>query len=437
MKQKEQLLVLNINEFNYKFLKKKSIKFGNKNLINFFRNFKRSLIFTDDKIQHKNLDPWVQEVSINTGINSKKHKINNLGEKLNNKIPQIWDLIAKKNTVSIWGSMNSQLRDHKNIKIFFPDPWNFTSKIKPKYLESIFCLPNYYAKNYTKIKAQKFIFYSLIMLKSLIFNKSILKHFLFNFVFYLKNFFLSNLPINFKLFVLFDIISLLILKDLLNKNKSSCLFIFLNSIAHFQHNYWDDEKNYKKYFVFFDKLFFLLNDFIDSFNSTIVYNGFSQKKIKTEYLLKPIQSENFLKKINIKFKKSEQNMTNGAILFFKNKKETLSNYNKMKNFIIGNLYLFELNKINDTSFFYKIRIKANNIRYKDFSFQKNFRYYKKFRKSKKFQSNLYLIDEFKFIKTTGVHVSEGEFLYKNLNLKLKRKFYNHLIFKIIKKILNV
>ena len=130
-------------------------------------------------------------------------------------------------------------------------------------------------------------------------------------------------------------------------------------------------------------------------------------------------------------------MTNGAILFFKNKKETLSNYNKMKNFIIGNLYLFELNKINDTSFFYKIRIKANNIRYKDFSFQKNFQYYKKFRKSKKFQSNLYLIDEFKFIKTTGVHVSEGEFLYKNLNLKLKRKFYNHLIFKIIKKILNV
>tara|TARA_Y100000768_G_scaffold227091_1_gene171423 strand:+ start:2561 stop:3874 length:1314 start_codon:yes stop_codon:yes gene_type:complete len=437
MEQKEQLLVLNINEFNYKFLKKKSTKFRNKNLINFFRNFKRSLIFTDDKIQHKNLDPWVQEVSINTGKNSKKHKINNLGEKLNHKIPQIWDLIAKKNTVSVWGSMNSQLRNHKNIKIFFPDPWNFTSKIKPKYLESIFCLPNYYAKNYTKIKKQKFIFYSLKMLKSLVFNKSILNHFFFNFHFYFKNFFFNKLPINFKLFVLFDIISLLILKDLLKKNKSSCLFIFLNSIAHFQHNYWDDEKNYKKYFLFFDKLFFLLNDFIKSYNSVIVYNGFSQKKIKTEYLLKPIESESFLKKINIKFKKSEQNMTNGAILFFKNKKETLTNYIKMKNFIIGNLYLFELKKINDTSFFYKIRIKANDLSFKNFSFQKNFLYYKKFKKSKKFQSNLYLLDEFKFIKTTGVHVSKGEFLYKNLNFKVKKKFYNHFIFTIIKKILYV
>ena len=130
-------------------------------------------------------------------------------------------------------------------------------------------------------------------------------------------------------------------------------------------------------------------------------------------------------------------MTNGAILFFKNKKETLSNYIKMKNFIIGNLYLFELKKIDDTSFFYKIRIKANNLSFKNLSFQKNFLYYKKFKKSKKFQSNLYLLDEFKFIKTTGVHVSNGEFLYKNLNFKVKKKFYNHFIFTIIKKILYV
>ena len=138
MKQNQKLLVVNINEFNYDFLLRQSKVFKCKNIIKFFVNFDKSKTFTLDKIQHENLDPWVQEVSINTGKNSKKHKIRNLGEKLNSNIIQIWDLISKKFTVSVWGSMNSQLRDNKNINIFFPDPWNFTSKIKPQDLENLF-----------------------------------------------------------------------------------------------------------------------------------------------------------------------------------------------------------------------------------------------------------------------------------------------------------
>ena len=79
----------------------------------------------------------------------------------------------------------------------------------------------------------------------------------------LKRYFVDNydlIPLNFKFFTVFDIISLLILLNLEKKNRSDCVFIFLNSIAHFQHNYWDDEKNYKNYFIFLDKLFFVLND---------------------------------------------------------------------------------------------------------------------------------------------------------------------------------
>ena len=119
MKQNQKLLVVNINEFNHNFLLKQSKIFKCKNIIRFFDSFKKSKTYTLDKIQHENLDPWVQEVSINTGKNSKKHKIKNLGEKLNSNIAQIWDLISKKFTVSVWGSMNSQLRDNKNIKVFF------------------------------------------------------------------------------------------------------------------------------------------------------------------------------------------------------------------------------------------------------------------------------------------------------------------------------
>ena len=319
MKQNQKLLVVNINEFNHNFLLKQSKIFKCKNIIRFFDSFKKSKTYTLDKIQHENLDPWVQEVSINTGKNSKKHKIKNLGEKLNSNIVQIWDLISKKFTVSVWGSMNSQLRDNKNIKVFFPDPWNFTSKIKPENLENLFMLPNYYAKNYTNIKVSSFIKYSICLMKIMFTSNLVLKHFFLNLFFYFKNIFFSKIPLNFKFFTIFDIISLLILLNLEKKNKSNCLFIFLNSIAHFQHNYWDDEKNYKNYFIFLDKLFFVLNNYLFNYKSAIIYNGFTQKKIKPEYLLRPYNPESLLKKLEISFLKSEQNMTNGAILFLKMK----------------------------------------------------------------------------------------------------------------------
>ncbi len=217
MKQNQKLLVVNINEFNYDFLLRQSKVFKCKNIIKFFVNFDKSKTFTLDKIQHENLDPWVQEVSINTGKNSKKHKIRNLGEKLNSNIIQIWDLISKKFTVSVWGSMNSQLRDNKNIKVFFPDPWNFTSKIKPKNLENLFLLPNYYAKNYTNIRIFDFIKYAIYLIKIVLTSSLVLKHFLSNFFFYLKNIFFSKIPLNFKFFTIFDIISLLILLNLEKK----------------------------------------------------------------------------------------------------------------------------------------------------------------------------------------------------------------------------
>jgi len=437
MEQNQKLIVVNINEFNHNFLLRKSKTFKCKNIINFFRNFDKSKTFTLDKIQHENLDPWVQEVSINTGKNSKKHKIKNLGEKLNSNIFQIWDLISKKFTVSVWGSMNSQLRDNKNINIFFPDPWNFTSKIKPQDLENLFLLPNYYAKNYTDIKVSNFTKYTIYLIKIVLKSSIVLKHIFFNFFFYLKNIFFSKIPLNFKLFIIFDIICLLILLNLEKKNRSDCVFIFLNSIAHFQHNYWDDKKNYKNYFIFFDKLFFVLNKHLSNYQSAIIYNGFTQKRIKPEYLLRPYNPKKLLKKLKITFIRSEQNMTNGAILFFKNERKQKYFYNKMKNLTLGNLYLFELKKIDKKSFFYKIRIKSNYQKFDRVSFKKKFDYYKEYKKSKKVNLNFDLLDEFKFIKTTGIHINQGLFFHKNLNIKIKKKFQNHYIFNIIRECLNV
>ena len=271
-------LVININEANLSFLYKYARKYKKKNILKFLKNRKKIKTDTKDKIQHKNLDPWVQEVSINTGKTSSKHRIYNLGEKLNDKIDQIWDIISKKYKVLVWGSMNSQLRNNKNIKLFFPDPWNFTSKIKPKELQDLFLLPNYYAKNYTNINIFIFINYFFKFLKILISNKFFYLNILKNFFFYFKIFFLNTTGFNYKLFALFDIFSLNIIKLYDKKLNPEISFIFLNSIAHFQHNNWNEKKNYNNFFNMLDILFKELCELESKYKYSLVYNGFTQKK---------------------------------------------------------------------------------------------------------------------------------------------------------------
>ena len=91
----KKLLVIHLNEFNHEFLiygaKKYDLKYLKKLL-----KFKNLANFTKDKTQNKNLDPWVQSVSINTGKNSRNHKIFKLGQKINNKVNFIWDSLTKK-----------------------------------------------------------------------------------------------------------------------------------------------------------------------------------------------------------------------------------------------------------------------------------------------------------------------------------------------------
>ena len=117
------------------------------------------------------------------------------------------------------------------------------------------------------------------------------------------------------MFIIFDIISVILLKNL-NKKRTDFSIIFLNSIAHFQHNNWDEKKSFKSFFLLLEKLFEQLNELEKKYDSIIIYNGFTQKKITTEYLIRPINPENFIKNLNINFEKIEQNMTNGALLFF-------------------------------------------------------------------------------------------------------------------------
>ena len=436
---KKDLLIIYLNEFNYSFLLK-GIKKYNCPSIKKILKLKKIKTFTNDKKQDINLDPWVQSVSINTGKPSKKHKIFKLGERLKKNHIQIWDkLTQKKITCSVWGAMNSTLRDNNYLNYYFPDPWNFNDGTKPKNLMGLYCLPNYYAKNYLKFNYIKFIYFSLLFFFNLISR--------INIIVFAKDFFYS-LRLSFKrgiknfiLFFLFDLIFLNIFQKTIKEKKSSFSMIFLNSLAHYQHNNWNELKNEKIFFLFVENIFKKILMCKKYYNSLLIFNGFTQKKIHVEYLLRPKNPELFLSKF-IKFKKLEQDMTNGGLLFFSNEKDKNYAIEKLNKLYCFGKKVFYTKNYTGNKLFYKINLKSkklineldlnkNKIKLKKY-FIENLKKKQNQRSYIKKEIGNYFIENIKFIKTTGIHDPNGLAIFKNIkHLNKVSKIENHKIFNFV------
>ncbi len=432
---KKKLLTIHLNEFNYEFLQFGAKKYQCKSIQKIL-NFHKLETFSADKIQDKNLDPWVQTVTINTGRSSNKHKIYKTGQLIPKEIIQIWDILAKKKISSaIWGTMNTNFKDNSFIKVFFPDPWNNQTVIKPKILERAYKLPRIYAKNYTDFRISKnlnkifeflYICFKFISIFNLI---KIFKIFIQTFL--TKGF------KNYNLFFLFDLISINIFENIIKHKNINYCHIFLNSIAHFQHNNWNEIKNYKIFFKYTDAICDKILSLSDNCDQSIIYNGFTQKKIKTEYLLRPVNPNKFLKEIGINFHKLSTNMTNGGILEFKNSKLKFYNLKKLKKFNLYGYKFFELKELRGNKVFFRIQVKSNykfTNKESDNFIQKNLSYDNKLKKQplKKKNFNKEIFDNVKFLKTTGKHHFRGKLLSKR-KLKYKKIIENREIFKIIEK----
>tara|TARA_Y100000816_G_C26094942_1_gene579217 strand:+ start:148 stop:1464 length:1317 start_codon:yes stop_codon:yes gene_type:complete len=438
MKEKK-LIAINLNEFNLAFLKHGAKKFNCKHIKEFLK-IKKIETFSKDLKQDKNLDPWVQSISMNTGKRSKKHKIYNLGEKIPKKIVQIWDILSKqKKSCAIWGTMNTSFKDNSYIKIFLPDPWNHQNKVKPEELKNFYSLPREYAQNYTNFSLTSNFIEILKLIAFLI------KELTFtNLIFLLPaclNMVLKKGIKNYMFFFLFDVISLKIFQNLSEKYNLNFSLIFLNSLAHYQHNNWNEESSHKHYFYFTDQILKMILELSKKYDSLIIYNGFSQKKINAQYMIRPKSPKNFLKKIGLKFNSFHSNMTNGAIVTFSNKKNFLNAIDKLKEYNICGYSVFEFKKINKNQLFIRVKIRCK----KDLSFErsklkniKNYLFYEE--KNKILKKNINFktydfVESMVFIKTTSKHTPNGELFFKNIKIKSKR-IENIKIFKIIENFFN-
>ena len=169
---KKNLIIFEINECDFSYFLYGSKKYNYPLIKKFFLNKKKTKTYTKDKIEGLNLDPWVQWVSIHTGLPSKKHKVFRMGQRIPKYIIQFWERMIKKNfSISLWGLFNSNLRIKKNINLFFPDPWSFTQKAYPDSFSSYLKLPRFYAKNYPNVKKFELFIYGIIFFKKILFSR--------------------------------------------------------------------------------------------------------------------------------------------------------------------------------------------------------------------------------------------------------------------------
>ena len=216
--------------------------------------------------------------------------------------------------------------------------------------------------------------------------------------------------------------------------------MFLNSIAHYQHNNWNEKNNEKYFFLYTEKIFSKILELKKNYNSFLIFNGFSQKKIKEEYLIRPKNPEKFISNF-IEFKKLEQDMTNGGFIFFNDDGQLDIGAKILENLYFKNKKIFLIKKVSRNSIYYKVNLKSfKKLGLVDLKNQTNLNKYLfenikniSIKNKSKIDISNYFVNQTKFLKTTGVHVPEGVILYENLNsFKKLNRIENHRIFSYIK-----
>ncbi len=423
---KRKLLIIELNEFNTELLKNASEKFKLFNIKKIL-SFSRQETYCDEVKEHHGLDPWVQWVSIHTGVGFDNHKVKHLGQVKNLSYPQIWETLSKYGIKSgIWGPLNSSKGKSDNCLFFFPDPWSFTEKAYPQILNNFLSLPRYFSKNYLSLWSYKFLI-SIFKFISYFITTDILfilrKDFLYIFNSILKQPLSSNL-----LFSLYDLISSRIFLKYQSKTQPDFLIIFLNSLAHCQHKYWRKISIGEELEFTFKNIDRILGNIFESISdeyALVVMNGLSQNNVegKGYCIYRQINPEKFLKLIGLDFIKVEQCMTNDCFIFFKNRNDLLNAFNRLSKIKVNNRKLFyiEFKDDKEKKLFYQFDFYDRLGKDAFFHFE-NLKY--------KFFDHFSLLGE-----RTGSHQSKGDIF--SYGIKSKPGLKNYQINKLILEFFNL
>ncbi len=139
---------LELNEFNLALLEEATRTWHLPHLAKLLQ-LNRAETHTDDLYESDFLEPWVQWVSVHTGVPSKKHKIKHLGDVPHLGTDQLWEQLSDRGITSgIWSPMNASRGRADKCLFFLPDPWTASERAYPEELNRFLDPLRYTSQNY-------------------------------------------------------------------------------------------------------------------------------------------------------------------------------------------------------------------------------------------------------------------------------------------------
>jgi hypothetical protein len=207
-------------------------------LPNFARLRSQSIVaVTDAEEAPPALEPWIQWVTVHTGLSYAQHKVFDLGDGPRLDAPRIWDMVSQAGLTSwICGSMNAAVRgDHFN-GLVLPDPWATDIKARPAGLfEPYLDLVRTYVQEYTtdrpNVSKATIMRFARFMVANGLSTKTV-----FQAVRQLAG--ELSQPIQWRRATILDRLQWDIFRKFYKRERPALSTFFLNSTAHFQHYFW-------------------------------------------------------------------------------------------------------------------------------------------------------------------------------------------------------
>ncbi|HWU76745.1 MAG TPA: hypothetical protein VN043_09575 [Rhodanobacter sp.] len=412
----KRLTLIELNEFSVVLLTRGAHELGLDHISRLL-SMSSAVTTTDDMVEHRGLDPWVQWVSVHTGVPSSVHGIIHLGDTPSAlSARQLWEDLDDAGVSSgIWGAMNATREGAQRCQFFLPDPWTFSEQAYPDDLNGLLALPRYYSKNYLDVSKKAFLKHTFQLVKFLLGSGAMTK--LFKQIPLVFSGLLRNGVNNALLFSLFDLFSTVLFVKYKKRYQPQFSIIFLNSIAHLQHHRWGKDQ-LSKDAVFglrvIDRVLGMLFASLCDGEAVIVMNALTQRNIvgeKPRICYRQINPERFLGAIRIRFRSVEQLMTNDAQVFFESEGDREHAARELEATTICGKPLFQVerNELDPLKLFYQVdfwdelegdvQIQVNGV-------------------------NVNYMDHFEaIVARTGAHLREGNVYYSGV--ELPAHLYNH------------
>ncbi|TVQ86532.1 MAG: hypothetical protein EA397_20250 [Deltaproteobacteria bacterium] len=316
-----RLTLFELNEFNLSLLER-AVAELKLSAVARLMELPRFQTTTSDSYEDRSLEPWVQWVSIHTGVPSQVHGVRHIGDLPPQDRPQLWEVLADRGvSTGVWGVLNGARRQASSCRFFVPDPWTFSERAEPRELDDLIALPRFLAKNRLNLAQPRAVMDAARLARAFRHPRDLLP-----LVMQAKRA-AVHVPRGgrraYTWFTPFEYLSAKRFVEWKKRTDPAFCLLFVNMLAHAQHYYWRNgghigaELTYVLRYV--DRVAALVLESLRPGEELIVANGFEQFQLPSDHdhhVYRPRDHARLLALVGLEPLEVDAHMTNDAYLRF-------------------------------------------------------------------------------------------------------------------------